>query len=75
MMLIAAQESCGGSATAAGLKGGRAAIPLTSLYDWATKLIPKHGHQDDQIYIKIWLGYARHQWYDHPVALTVLREC
>ena len=57
-----AQESCGACPAAAGQAAGRAAVPLTTLYDWATRLIPKHGHQDGEIYIKIWLGYARHQW-------------
>ena len=39
-------------------------MPLSSLYSWATRLIPKHGHYEDETYIKIWLGYARHQWCD-----------
>lgn len=50
-------------------KAGRSAVPLTSLYGWATRLIPKHGHYEDETYIKIWLGYARHQWCDPPLLL------
>ena len=60
------QESACGSGTAAALKGGRAAVALASLYGWATRLIPKHGHYEDETYIKIWLGYARHQWCVRP---------
>ena len=35
-------------------KQGRASVQLVSLYAWATRLMPKNGHYNDETYIKIW---------------------
>jgi len=52
------------SSTIAPQHPGRASVGLVSLYAWATRLMPKNGHYNNETYIKIWINYARHQWCD-----------
>lgn len=46
-----------------GLGGGSGGqITLYHMYFWATQLVPRARHQQQEEYVKLWLGYARQQW-------------
>ncbi len=38
-------------------------VSLYHLFYWATQVVPRAKNQSREEYIKLWLGYARHQWY------------
>ena len=59
-MLVYGQEA--GNHAATPPQSGRAAVGLASLYAWATRLTPKNGNYNNETYIRVWTGYARHQW-------------
>jgi len=63
-------QEASASAKAAPQHAGRASVGLVSLYAWATRLMPKNGHYNDETYIRIWINYARHQWCDTTAVHT-----
>ena len=36
---------------------------LCDLYRWATRLVPRPDNSHRAAFVKLWLGYARQQWY------------
>jgi hypothetical protein len=40
----------------------RAGVSLYHLYYWATQVVPRAKNQQREEYVRLWLGYARHQW-------------
>ena len=52
----------GTSTTTTPPQPGKGAVGLVSLYGWATRLTPKNGNSNNDTYIRLWIGYARHQW-------------
>ena len=51
-----------------GARHGQRTVSLFQLYKLATRVAPK---SNDQAYLQLWLGYARHQGWESP-ALTRL---
>jgi hypothetical protein len=37
-------------------------VSLYHLFYWATQVVPRAKNQTKEEYVKLWLGYARHQW-------------
>lgn len=64
--LLAAEEAALGASTGtltgergAGARGG---VTLFDLYAAATKAVPRANNYTNDAYVRIWLGFARHQW-------------
>ncbi|PRW45719.1 hypothetical protein C2E21_5938 [Chlorella sorokiniana] len=64
--LLAAEEAALGASTGtltgergAGARGG---VSLFDLYAAATKAVPRANNYANDAYVRIWLGFARHQW-------------
>lgn len=58
---IAAAAAAAAQGAAAGPKS-RASAALGSLYQRATQLVPRARGQASEAYMRLWVGYARHQW-------------
>lgn len=64
--LLAAEEAVLGSGTAtlSGRGGpGRGGVSLFDLYQAATKVVPRQNNYSNAAYIRLWLGFARQQWW------------
>ncbi len=60
--LLAAEEAALGGATATLDRAGRSGVSLFDLYRAATQAVPRQGNYQNEAFIHIWLGFARHQW-------------
>ena len=41
----------------------RQGLALLQLYEWATKQVPSQGNYENEAFLKLWIGYAKQQWY------------
>ncbi|KAK9828905.1 hypothetical protein WJX72_002702 [[Myrmecia] bisecta] len=41
----------------------RQGVTLFHLYSWATKVVERHGNYQNIAYLRLWLGFARQQWF------------
>ncbi|KAI7845303.1 hypothetical protein COHA_001145 [Chlorella ohadii] len=64
--LLAAEEAALGASTGtlSGERGvgARGGVSLFDLYAAATKAVPRANNYTNDAYVRIWLGFARHQW-------------
>lgn len=61
--LLAAEEAALGGTTATLDRAGRGGVSLFDLYRAATQVVPRQGNYNNEAFVRIWLGFARQQWW------------